>query len=170
MARPIGCKPIKWDIDELKRLYLDEKMSGAKIARALGLRQESVNAALRRFNIPRRSMAESHSKELHYRWNGGRFSHKQGYIYVSVDKHPRASKRGYVFEHILIVEKQLGRYLRKDETVHHLNGVKTDNRIENLVVLRQQDHNRVIPLLKQRIRELENEIKRLSQSVMRLEV
>ena len=50
-------------------------------------------------------------------------------------EHPRApANSGYVFEHILVVEMALGRYLAPTETVHHLNGVKDDNRRENLEV------------------------------------
>ena len=46
--------------------------------------------------------------------------------------HPRINKKHYIFEHIIVMERKLGRRLRKGENVHHINGVKTDNRPENL--------------------------------------
>jgi hypothetical protein len=51
---------------------------------------------------------------------------------VRVQNHPRSRGNGYVFEHILVMEDILGRYLLPDETVHHLNGIKDDNRRESL--------------------------------------
>ncbi len=64
-------------------------------------------------------------------WNGGRRKHgNRTYIYSP--KHPLATKCGYVLEYRLVMEKHLSRYLGKSEVVHHINGIKSDNRIENL--------------------------------------
>jgi len=67
-------------------------------------------------------------------WIGGRIISSGGYTMVRCEGHPRATKKGfYVFEHILVIEKKLGRYLKKGEEVHHKNNIKTDNRVSNLM-------------------------------------
>lgn len=53
---------------------------------------------------------------------------KRGYVFVY------DAQRGFICEHILVMEEKLGRPLRKGETVHHINNIKTDNRPENLEV------------------------------------
>ncbi len=170
MARPKGNKNIVWDKVELERLYLEDKMSGPKIAELLGVGQESVNAALRRLDIPRRNQVDCHSKELHYRWQGGRYTNSNGYVMMYISGHPRSNKAGYIPEHIFVWEKYNGRRLRKGEIVHHLNGSKADNRPLNLVAMRKSTHDKLIGALQARIRQVEEELNRCSQSVMGLKV
>ena len=77
----------------------------------------------------------------HHLWKGGRIRTRYGYIKVYAPEHPQRDPKGYYFEHRMVMEQQLGRLLRRDEFVHHLNEVKDDNRPENLVVLSKADHN-----------------------------
>lgn len=75
-------------------------------------------------------------------WKGGRIKHKAGYILIYMPKHPFANRR-YIFEHRLVVEKQIGRYLLPAEPCHHLNKIKNDNKPENLMAFKNQTaHNR----------------------------
>ena len=71
------------------------------------------------------------SGEKHGQWKGGRIN-RDGYIYVYKPDHPFVGKQGYFAEHRLVMEKHLGHFLTKKEVVHHINGDRTDNRIENL--------------------------------------
>lgn len=66
------------------------------------------------------------------RIGGEKYDCGNGYIKVYLPDHPNSGKQGYLKEHTLVMSKHLGRPLRKGESVHHLNGVKSDNRIENL--------------------------------------
>ncbi len=66
---------------------------------------------------------------------------KDGYVLVPKQyDHPRRNNSYHVLEHILVVERHLGRYLNDREVVHHKNGVKTDNRLENLELTTASAH------------------------------
>ena len=64
-------------------------------------------------------------------WKGGKI-HKKGYVQLKLPEHHNSTKRGYIFEHRVVMEKYIGRYLNKNEYVHHKNGIRDDNRIKNL--------------------------------------
>jgi hypothetical protein len=73
------------------------------------------------------------SGEGHPDWKGGRTVNKDGYIEVYSPDHPNRRKHTpYVLEHRLVMEEHLGRYLTRDEVVHHRDGNKQNNAIENL--------------------------------------
>jgi len=57
---------------------------------------------------------------------------KQGYVKLCLIDHPFAKKKGHIFQHVIVMSDHLGRALFKGETVHHKNGIRDDNRIENL--------------------------------------
>jgi transposase-like protein len=108
--------------------------SQSKVSRALGITQSRVS--------------------LYLRWAGvrgkrnkrfvGRIKHAAGYVlvFVAEDDPLRVMAQrgsGYVMEHRLVIARLLGRPLKRHETIHHINGDRSDNRIENLQ-LRQGQH------------------------------
>lgn len=74
--------------------------------------------------------------ENHAAWKGGRL--KGPYIHVMAKTHPHRNRNGYILEHRLMMEKLIGRHLNPTENVHHINEIKTDNRIENLMLFKNR--------------------------------
>jgi hypothetical protein len=71
-------------------------------------------------------------------WKGGFHYKKCGYKMIYMPNHPFSNQYGYIREHRLVMEKHLGRHLHISEVVHHINGIKSDNRIENLELMNNQ--------------------------------
>lgn len=98
------------------------------IARDLGTAQTIISRVLRHQGVSRSRPRGN--------WKGGRINSPAGYVSVLVrSDDPFASMRnagGYVLEHRLVLAQKLGRPLLPTETTHHINGIKHDNRPENL--------------------------------------
>ena len=66
--------------------------------------------------------------------------HNMGYELAYCPDHPHAHADGYVMFHTVMMERHIGRYLNDDEVVHHINGNRSDNRIENLMLMNKKEH------------------------------
>ena len=95
----------------------------------------------------------SRSGSKHPRWKGGA-KRTHGYVYVPVSRNDplfvmstrRYKNSAVVAEHRLVVARLLGRPLLRHEVVHHINGVKDDNRPENLQLLNEHAHHPALVL------------------------
>lgn len=128
------------------------------IAHELGCQSETIRYHLLRAGVQLRPRGchsaiarAKQTAERHHNWKGGRSS-AHGYWRARAIDHPHADPSGYVSEHRLLMERHLlahdpqhpalsDGYLRRDWVVHHKNGNKGDNRIENLEPLPRGKHH-----------------------------
>lgn len=82
-------------------------------------------------------MSEKFKGDKSPSWKGGKRQTQKGYILIYKPEHLYCNSSKCVLQHRLVMEKHLGRYLKEDECVHHKNGIKNDNRIENLILFVQ---------------------------------
>lgn len=89
-------------------------------------------------------------------WKGGRYFNSNGYVMIWGRNHPRAHSNGYVLEHIRVWMAAYGP-VAAGHVLHHLNGVKSDNRLENLATLPRGKHETLslIHAMQARIHALE---------------
>ncbi len=67
---------------------------------------------------------------------------KNGYVLVWVPEHPKSFAGGWYYEHILVIEKFNNRLIRKNETIHHIDGNKKNNLQHNLFLCCRTQHNK----------------------------
>lgn len=80
----------------------------------------------------------------HYRWNKGCILSSHGYVKIRVGiDHRLADPNGYAYEHLLVWVSDGRPVPREDKVFHHINGDKTDNRLQNLEVLHRATHNQI---------------------------
>lgn len=82
-------------------------------------------------------------RKRNYEFGGHEKLRKDGYVKVYAPDHPHATADGYVMKHTLVMERHIGRYLADDEVVHHINKIRDDNRLENLLLMKKHDHQRM---------------------------
>lgn len=124
--------------DEEKNYIRREYVAGKSML-DLGKELKHGNREIKKFLVEEGVVIRPKFKgrgELSPSWMGGKTKTDKGYITVLLQEdHPRfamATKARRVMEHRLVMADYLGRDLTSDENVHHINGIKDDNRIENL--------------------------------------
>jgi transposase len=122
-------KTLPVDEDRLRELA-SQGMSCRDMAPHLGVSEHVVRERMVRLGIPRLP-AKARPERNHF-WNGGRTVDKHGYVLVKAPDHPYKNYQGYVREHRLVMEQQLGRYLESGEVVDHIDGNTSNNDPSNL--------------------------------------
>ena len=80
--------------------------------------------------------------EMNPNYAGGKYIDDKGYVRILDPEHP-SNIKGYIYEHRAVMEKYVDRYLNSWETVHHINEIKSDNRIENLFLCTHPEHSAI---------------------------
>lgn len=154
---------------ELVELYIEKNMTMKQVAKELGVATSTVFNYIKKYGIKSRKTHDYPTtdkqrevwRQIGFNGKGkhlsfetrkkisearkvkgvGHSKHRaDGYVSVYYPSHPMATKDGFVMEHHLVMEKHIGRHIEKDEVVHHINGIRDDNRLENLQLMTFKEH------------------------------
>ena len=123
----------------LKNQYINLEKSASQISREINCSHSTVLRQLERIKISRRKI----KGKYHGNWNNNQKISK-GYIKIRDFSHPRADSGGYVFKHILVAEEKYGRFIKRSEPIHHINGNKVDNSPDNLYLCKDNTEHKKI--------------------------
>jgi hypothetical protein len=153
-------------VKEVVEDYKSGRESTTSLSKKHGIDTRTITRLLHKAGLRLRTQYEAcRIGFIHKRLgNGGRYKDRtHGYIFVKDHDHPRANGRGYVAEHVIAWEKANKTTVPAGCVIHHLNGIKDDNRLENLFVLKRGEHCNLAEPYRRRIRELEREIEHLKR-------
>ena len=128
----------------------------------------------------RNKISEANRGSKNYSWKGGRLKTTKGYILIWLSNddffYPMVDKKGYVFEHRLVIAKALGRNLHNWEIIHHKHDKypagskedKSDNRYPQNLQLVTDDRHKQITILEMQIIDLQKQVRLLKFQVKEL--
>lgn len=126
---------VKVNTEDLNRLYWECGMSVRQIADLLQVDDATLHSHMRRSGIKLRAQKQSmKTGRKSPNWKGGTYKTIDGYTRLS------SGKRRNMLEHRMVAEQILGRKLRTGEMVHHINGMRDDNRNINLLICTRSYH------------------------------
>lgn len=172
-------KPNEWHAvhippSMLKTLYEDKQLTSKEVAQKLGCCKKVVEKRLRELGCTRNrgqrnDVAIARGRRMvspNYLGKNKRLS-SEGYIYIRQPGNPMAGRWGYVAEHRLVWEQYHNKPLPEGYVVHHINGIKTDNRPRNLLALPKRGHSSKMLLLEaqKKLREIEIENQQLRKAL-----